>query len=122
VAKEIIDIQARLKQLDNHLKQSIGPVEKKNQRDRLDELECEKAEEINANIRTNRDLKIKYAQRAYRYLCMYSVAALGLLIASGFEGSGFSLHWSVLVTLVGSTAISAIGLVRQVINGLFGSK
>lgn len=115
-------VEAHLIELDAYLKQSVKTVERKSQRDRLDELECEKIEELNVNLRTDRDLRIKYAQKAYTYLCLYSIAALGLLIPSGIEGSGFSLHWSVLITIVGSTAVSAIGLVRQVINGLFSSK
>lgn len=122
VANDKSTVEGHLIELDAYLKQSVKAVERKSRRDRYDELECQKLEEHNVNLRTDRDLKIKYAKYAYRYLCAYSFAALALLIASGIEGSGFSLHWSVLTALVGSTAVSAIGLVRQVINGLFGSK
>lgn len=61
-----------------------------------------------------------YANKVYLYLCIYSTCVFLLLISSGFKLMGFWLETTVLSVLVGSTAISAIGLVHTVVKGLFG--
>lgn len=75
--------------------------------------------ETNLDRRVNRKLRWKYAKWVFFYLVWYSIAVLVLLIASGFGWCGFSLAGSVLEFLVGSTAVSAIGLVLAVTTGLF---
>lgn len=75
--------------------------------------------ETNLDRRVNRKLRWKYAKWVFCYLVCYSVAVLILLIAAGFKICGFDLSTSVLEFLVGSTAVSAIGLVLAVTTGLF---
>ena len=60
-----------------------------------------------------------YAGRILWYLHGYSVGVLILLFLAGFSVGGFSLSEEVLLTLVGSTALAAIGLVGFIARGLF---
>lgn len=60
-----------------------------------------------------------YANAVYWYLVGYTVIVGAVLISHGFGWRDFSLPSSVLVVLVGSTAVAAIGLVRSVVGGLF---
>jgi hypothetical protein len=62
-----------------------------------------------------------YANRVFGFLCAYGFVATVLLILNGFHWHGFTLSDSVLNVVVGSTAVSAIGLVGLVVNGLFGA-
>lgn len=75
--------------------------------------------EKNLDKKSNRELRWKYASWVYFYLVIYSLACLILLFLAGFEISDFDLPESVLSYLVGSTAVSAIGLVLAVTHGLF---
>jgi len=75
--------------------------------------------ETNRDRRVNRKLRWKYAKWVFCYLVWYSGAVFVLLIASGWGILGFELADSVLEFLVGSTAVSAIGLVLAVTTGLF---
>lgn len=65
------------------------------------------------------DLLSPTARRAFVFLCCYGLGALVLLILHGFGVGGFALPESVLGLVVGSTAISAIGVFTAVIVGLF---
>jgi hypothetical protein len=47
------------------------------------------------------------------------VAQVVIILLDGFKLLGFSLDHRVLATLVGSTAIAAIGLVGFIARGLF---
>lgn len=85
------------------------------------DAETEKVRQENEDKRENRKLRQRYARWVFWYMCGYSLAMFGLVVASGIECSGFELEPTVLVTLVGGTAISAIGLVVAVVKGLFGS-
>ncbi len=76
-------------------------------------------EEENEDRSSFRGLREKYAGWVYKYLVGYSIACLGLLSAHGAKFNGFALPEAVLTALVGSTAISAIGLVLAVTHGLF---
>ena len=90
----------------------------------------------NENLKElNRSLKIKkeaaeelnkligpYANKAYFYMCAYSVAVGFMVFASGADFwlfSSFDLDTSVLEFLVGSTAVTVIGLVGMVLTGIF---
>lgn len=81
--------------------------------------ETQTIKESNRDLRVNRKLRWKYARWVFCYLVVYSASVLFLLIVSGFGIFGFSLPESVLGFLVGSTAVSAIGLVLAVTTGLF---
>jgi regulator of replication initiation timing len=60
-----------------------------------------------------------YSEKVYRFLCGYGIGSFGLVLLDGFHYRGFDLPEVVAVTIVGSTAVSAIGLVGLVIRGMF---
>jgi hypothetical protein len=60
-----------------------------------------------------------YAARILRYLEAYSVAVCILVLLQGFNIRGFSFAAEVMVALVSTTAIAAIGLVGFIARGLF---
>jgi hypothetical protein len=65
------------------------------------------------------DLIKPYANRAFIFMCAYC-GIVGLLLSlSGFQVSNFHLDTSVLEFLVGSTAVTVIGLVGMVLTGIF---
>lgn len=76
-------------------------------------------EQANWDRGSNRRLRFQYARSVYRYLCCYSAGCGSVLLLSGFKVYNFSLPNEVLITLVGSTALAAIGLVGFVVSGLF---
>lgn len=71
------------------------------------------------NVKADRKMRKTYAGRILRYLEIYSGAVAVLIIASGFNLWGFDLPPEILATLVGSTALAAIGLVGFIARGLF---
>ncbi|MGB0960742.1 MAG: hypothetical protein ACPGVK_10860 [Halocynthiibacter sp.] len=81
--------------------------------------ETETIRQQNEDRRLNRELRVSYATKVFKYLSYYSVFVAEVLIYSGFNVYGFSLPDSVLTFLVGSTAAAAIGLVFAVTNNLF---
>lgn len=98
-------------------------VEKVSMVNAIDELD-EKADKNLENQRlkdaeSNRHLREGYANKVYGYLVAYSAAALTLVVADGFKIFGFDLDTTVVSIIVGSTAVSAIGLVGFVVKGLF---
>jgi hypothetical protein len=52
-------------------------------------------------------------------MCLYSAGVAFLLLLSGGNVNGFYLEKDVLVLLVGSTAVTVIGLVGMVLTGIF---
>lgn len=62
-----------------------------------------------------------YARMVFGYLCAYTALSFAALILSGLRFHGFNLDAFVLKIVVGSTAVSAIGLVGLVIRGIFGA-
>lgn len=91
------------------------------------------------DLRQTRDLKEKFARYVLKYLAIFSFTCLAILILEGinpkFDFSircggqnllrarmgQFHLDDGPLTTLIGSTAVSAIGLVAIVLRGLFRS-
>jgi hypothetical protein len=65
------------------------------------------------------DLLGPTARRAFIFLCCYGFGALLLLLLNGFHVGGFTLSDTILGLIVGSTAVSAIGVFAAVIRGLF---
>lgn len=65
------------------------------------------------------NLMTPYANKVFWFLCAYGLACVALLLLDGFHASGFDLPDSVMQVVVGSTAVSAIGLVGLVIKGMF---
>lgn len=87
---------------------------------RKSRAEAASIEETNRDRRGNRVLRFRYAKAVYQYLCWYSGGCALLLILAG--SSVLKLPDIVLTTIVGSTAVAAIGLVGFVVNGLFKSQ
>lgn len=83
------------------------------------QADLESRNQDNKDKQANRELRKDYAERVYNYLVGYSFGCMALLVLSGFKISGFILPDVVLSVIVGSTAVSAIGLVGFVVNGLF---
>lgn len=82
----------------------------------------EELDRLQKRVRTGEilDELIKpYANKAFLFMVGYAVAALGILIADGAKFKEFDLPDSVLELLVGSTAVTVIGLVGMVLTGIF---
>ncbi|MEX0277706.1 MAG: hypothetical protein AB3N19_09320 [Ruegeria sp.] len=117
-------------------------IEKQRQR-----AEIQTIVETNSDLKANRELRWRYATWVFKYLVYYSIAVGGLIVVNAIGDfhipywihaetaakgpSSFRVFWmnfsfsipdSTLTTLVGSTAVSAIGLVLAVTHGLFGKK
>lgn len=60
-----------------------------------------------------------YAGKAYWFMCSYCFIVAIMLLLHGFSISNFTLPESVLQFLVGSTAVTVIGLVGMVLTGIF---
>ncbi|MBC6438062.1 MAG: hypothetical protein GDA52_07970 [Rhodobacteraceae bacterium] len=70
--------------------------------------------------RTLNDLIKPFAEKAFWFMCAYCGAVFALLLLHGFGVVlGFSLPDSALDLLVGSTAVTVIGLVGMVLTGIF---
>lgn len=70
--------------------------------------------------KADREMRKTYAGRILRYLEIYSIVVALLVIASGFANTTqFILPVEILASLVGSTALAAIGLVGFIARGLF---
>lgn len=105
---------------------AVENVQAPGARDLLEQAEAEKAQLGNKlarshikNVKADRRMRKTYAGRILRYLELYSVGVLILVIFAGFRLGGFALQEGVLAALVGSTAIAAIGLVGFIARGLF---
>lgn len=59
------------------------------------------------------------ATKAFRYMSAYSTGSFLLLVLDGSHWRGFDLDESVLDLLVGSTAVTVLGLVGMVLTGIF---
>jgi hypothetical protein len=79
----------------------------------------EKANEELADMRLSRSLRERYANWAFAYLVCFTVFCMTLVVAQGFPDVPFKLSDNVIITLVGSTAVAAIGLVGWIARGLF---
>lgn len=79
-------------------------------------------DELNKRVRTAEILDAliqPYASRAFNFMCLYSAGVAFLLLLSGGNVNGFYLEKDVLVLLVGSTAVTVIGLDGMVLTGIF---
>jgi hypothetical protein len=104
-------------------------VEAKTRPDLNDLLESEELETVRLrnrlarsqikNVEADRQMRKTYAGRILLYLQFYSGAVGLMVLASGFGWGGFALPVEILATLVGSTAVAAIGLVGFIARGLF---
>lgn len=104
----------------------VESVSQPDQKDRMAVIAAEQAQLENElrksqikNVEADREMRQKYAERVLRYLEGYSIVVGIFCIAAGFELCGFKLPDLILTTLVGSTAVAAIGLVGFIAKGLF---
>ena len=107
---------------------AVEIVEAKGKLDLLEEHRIEEARLRNElarshieNVNADRDMRKDYASRILRYLEWYSGAVGIMIIGSGFSWTTFHLPVEIAATLVGSTAVAAIGLVGFIAQGLFKS-
>ena len=105
--------------VDKKARDEQTAITNNNYSERRDAAEITKLEERNENIKANRKLREAYATKVYIYLVVYSSVVGVMLFASGLDCIPFLLSDNVLEILVGSTAVSAIGLVLAVTLGLF---
>lgn len=92
--------------------------DKQNYQIEFNRIQLEKLKEEVENNKSDRALRKGYADKIIKYLQCYSIVVGGFVLLHGF-GLGFALPEIVLTTLVGSTAVAAIGLVGFVAKGLF---
>lgn len=81
-------------------------------------LDDEMLREKIKNLRSDRQLREKYADRILAFLESYAVLVFVLVVLDAIWPT-FDIPENAVVTLVGSTAIAAIGLVGFVAKGLF---
>ncbi len=74
--------------------------------------------DINAET-TETALRRLYANRILRFLEIYGLVVATFTALSGFGLWGFKMQSQTLITLVGSTAVAAIGLAGFIVKGLF---
>jgi len=77
---------------------------------------------LRANAATNEvlDKLIEpFADRAFYFMCTYSGGVGLIVLMHAWETKGFKLPDSTLDFLVGSTAVTVIGLVGMVLTGVF---
>jgi hypothetical protein len=107
---------------------AVETVDGKGKLDLLEEHRIEEARLRNElarshidNINADREMRKNYASRILRYLEWYSGVVGIMIVGSGFSWTTFSLPNEIAATLVGSTAVAAIGLVGFIAQGLFKS-
>jgi hypothetical protein len=83
------------------------------------QLELKLARSRIKNVKADRKMRKTYAGRILFYLEAYSVVVGLMVLAAGFKLWGFELPNEILASLVGSTALAAIGLVGFIARGLF---
>ena len=88
------------------------------QRDKL-KIENQQLQEAVEDRKADRKLREKYANAAFRFLTVFAVFCGLVLIAQGSPSCPFKLDHQVVITLIGATAASVIGLVGWVARGLF---
>lgn len=108
---------------------AVALVEEVQRPDKMDAMErfaAERAQLENKlarsrikNVKADRKMRKTYAGRILFYLEVYSVVVGLLVVFAGFKVLGFSLPTEVIASLVGSTAVAAIGLVGFIARGLF---
>jgi len=90
-------------------------------------FEIKEQEQRIEDMKTNREMRQKYATHIEYFMYSITVVILALVIADGFEtfplDCGGSCLWDldtgVVIALVGSMAVAVIGLVGYIVRGLF---
>lgn len=113
------------------IEEGLPSVEGKDRPDTRDLLETEELKTVQLqnqlarskikNVKADRKMRKTYAGRILLYLEIYSLVVALFIITAGFNLLGFTLPVEILASLVGSTAVAAIGLVGFIARGLFRS-
>lgn len=115
--------QGTKKEEDSDLNQSVAAAEHKGEMLRQERakglLELKEIEHRHDDQIANREMRQKYAKWVYYYLVGYSVVIGVFILLSATKCIPFEIESDVMNVLVGSTAVSAIGLVYAVTHGLF---
>ena len=74
--------------------------------------------------KSNRELREKYAEKMFRYMRMWFFFIVIAVILNGLDFGGlwevsFQLDRWVLITLIGSTTVSILTIIRAIIEGIF---
>lgn len=113
-SEDLSEVLSKGAQLVRH-KQTANSLDRREK----DAFESRAEEERIKDQRSDRNLREKYANRLFWFLCIYNFVVLLILMMQGFPSCPFQLPEIVLTTLVGSNAVAAIGLVSTVSRGLF---
>jgi hypothetical protein len=80
-------------------------------------------EELLVDLVHYRELRKMFGNRVFFFMCVWCAIVFAIVIMAGCRGwFDFKLADGVLITLIGGTTASVIGLVGFVIQGLFHSK
>ncbi len=112
-------LSAPLPSLDNKVNDDKDRLETSVAENQHLSIELENHKQALKDKEADRDLRRGYANRIMWYLIWYSTLIGLLVVFVGATDNNFTLPESVLVTLCGSTAAAAIGLVGFVAKGLF---
>lgn len=85
------------------------------------ELQNEKTQANIGAEKADTAMRKHYADRILRFLEIYGTVVGAFIAFSGFGLWGFKMPSETMMTLVGSTAVAAIGLVGFIVKGLFSS-
>jgi hypothetical protein len=73
----------------------------------------------NEDLVQDRNQRKKYATRLFRLIVGWLIVSVAIVLLHGFPSIPFKLSGTVLVTLIGSTTASVLGLFAIVANYLF---
>jgi len=115
IKKIIEDDALSASRTDKNPAQSLFGAEQKD----LSDQQTEALKEEIKDIRHYRDLRKKYADRVFGFMCIWCGLVFLILIANAAVHEYFHVETSVLCTLIGGTTVSVIGLVGFMMQGLF---
>lgn len=86
-----------------------------------------KLQNENTEVELNIKLKKEYSKKIYRFMCIWVIVVFVIIISDSItllrlpinRYISFDMSDNVLVTLIGGTTVSVIGLVGFIIKGLF---
>ncbi len=96
-------------------KVTVDDRAKKEQRDLSKERERAELKSLRQDI----EQRARYARQIFHLICAWLAALLGVIVCQGFGAWGFKLSDSVLMTLIGGSTGSVIGLFLVVVRYLF---
>lgn len=118
---------------NNFCKENIGRIESEERKiseelSKFQNNDIEKQEkEIGLKLKElkNQDLtnlimmKNSYANKIFRFICIWSFIVITILICQGFKIFNFNLNDVIITTLIGASFIQVIGLMYIVLNHIF---